>query len=50
MNKKRMANVILSLLEELRQHENKFYNYTSMTIEIFDHLLKLAGPAIQKQL
>ena len=48
VNKKRMANnVILSLLEDLRQHENKFYKYTNMMIETYDNLLEHAGPTIQ---
>jgi hypothetical protein len=41
-------NVILFLLEDLLQHENKFYKYTSMMIETYDNLLQSAGPTIQK--
>jgi hypothetical protein len=48
MNKKRMANnVILSLLEDLHQHENKSYKYTSMMVETCENSLEPAGPTIQ---
>jgi len=48
MNKKRVANtVILSLLEDLHQHENKFYKYTSMMVETCENSLEPAGPTIQ---
>jgi len=46
MNKKRMANnVILSLLEDLHQHENKCHKYT---VETYENSLEPAGPTIQK--
>jgi hypothetical protein len=49
MNKKRMANnVILSLLEDLQQHENKSYKYTRMMVETYENSLEPAGPTIQK--
>lgn len=41
-------NVILSLLEDLHQHENKFYKYTSMVVETYENSLDPAGPTIQK--
>jgi len=49
MNEKRMANnVILSLLEDLHQLENKFYKYTSTMVETYENSLEPAGPTIQK--
>lgn len=41
-------NVILSLLEDLHQHENKSYKYSSMVVETYENSLETAGHTIQK--
>jgi len=48
MNKKGMANNVILSLEDLHQHENRFYKYTSMMVETYESSLEPAGPTIQK--
>lgn len=49
-NKRRSYdNTIKSLLNELRNYEDKFYNYTRMSPASFDFLLHLIEHKIQKQ-
>jgi hypothetical protein len=49
MNKRMANNVILFLLEDIHQHENKFYRYTSMMVETCENSLEPVGPTIQKK-
>jgi len=50
MNKKRMTIVILSLLEDLYQHENESYKCTCMMVETYENSLEPAGPTLQKHI
>lgn len=47
-NKRRRMNITL-LLDELRNFEDKFFEYTRMTASSFDYLLHLIEPKIQKR-